>query len=93
MCQTTLCFSIPIQLENGHVQTFKAYRSIHSSHLLPTKGGIRFSKYVDQQEVEALATLMSLKCAVANVPFGGAKGGICIEPREYSVIYCFLLLF
>lgn len=89
-CQTTLSFTLPMQLDNGSVKIVKAYRALHSAHRLPTKGGIRYSKYVDQQEVEALATLMSLKCAVANVPFGGAKGGICFEPKEHSVFKLFI---
>jgi len=52
--------------------------------LLPTKGGTRFSGHVDITEVEALACLMSLKCAVVNLPYGGAKGGICFNPKKYS---------
>jgi len=62
-----------------------AYRCQHKTHKLPTKGGTRYAEYVDIEEVEALAMLMTLKCSIVHLPYGGAKGGIQINPRRYSI--------
>ena len=66
------------------VFTFTGYRSVHSEHFEPVKGGIRFASEVNQEEVEALAALMSYKCALVEVPFGGSKGGLIIDPRDWD---------
>ena len=68
----------------GQLFTFTGYRSVHSEHFEPVKGGIRFAPDVNQDEVEALAALMSYKCALVEVPFGGSKGGLIIDPREWT---------
>ncbi|MDP1801311.1 MAG: Glu/Leu/Phe/Val dehydrogenase [Bacteroidota bacterium] len=77
--------SLPIMMDNGKIQVFEGYRTIHSTHLGPSKGGIRYAMDVNADEVMALAAWMSFKCAVANLPYGGAKGGIKCEPRNMSV--------
>jgi glutamate dehydrogenase (NAD(P)+) len=77
--------SLPIMMDNGKVQVFEGYRVVHSTHLGPSKGGIRYAMDVNADEVMALAAWMSFKCAVANLPYGGAKGGIKCDPRTMSV--------
>lgn len=76
--------SFPLHLDNGDYQVIKAWRVQHSHHKLPVKGGIRFAESVNADEVKALATLMSFKCALVNVPFGGAKGGVKINPKKFT---------
>lgn len=77
--------SLPVVMDNGKIQVFEGYRVIHSTVLGPSKGGIRYAMDVNQDEVMALAAWMSFKCAVANLPYGGAKGGIKCDPRAMSV--------
>ncbi len=69
----------------GEIKTFTGYRSVHSEHMEPVKGGIRFADNVNQDEVEALAALMTYKCALVEVPYGGSKGGLCINPNDWEV--------
>ena len=68
----------------GEIHTFTGYRSVHSEHMEPVKGGIRYALAVNQDEVEALAALMTYKCALVEAPFGGSKGGLCIDPRAWN---------
>jgi glutamate dehydrogenase (NAD(P)+) len=83
VCNGVYKFHFPVEI-NGTVQVIEGIRAQHSHHKSPTKGGIRYSEMVDEKEVEALATLMTFKCAVVDVPFGGAKGGIKINPSKFS---------
>jgi glutamate dehydrogenase/leucine dehydrogenase len=77
--------SLPVTMDNGKIEIFEAYRCVHSTFLGPSKGGIRFAMDVCQDEVMALAAWMSFKCAVANLPYGGGKGGVKCDPRKHSV--------
>ena len=76
--------SLPITMDDGHVKVFEGYRVIHSSILGPSKGGVRFDMGVHLDEVKALAAWMTWKCAVVDIPYGGAKGGIKCNPRQMS---------
>src|SRR6218665_3530319 len=84
-CNSIYSMRFPVKLDDGTIEVIEAYRVQHSQHKSPCKGGIRFSDEVNQDEVMALASLMTYKCAIVNVPFGGGKGGIKINPRNYSV--------
>lgn len=83
VCNAVYQMNFPVKIGDTY-QVIEAYRVQHSHHRLPTKGGIRFSSLVDQEEVMALAALMTYKCAIVDVPFGGAKGGVKVSPRAYS---------
>ncbi|RGB31855.1 hypothetical protein C1646_763585 [Rhizophagus diaphanus] len=81
----SLQVTFPIEVDDDKVEILTGYRVHHSRHLLPVKGGIRFSPEVEEQEVAALAALMTYKCAIVDVPFGGAKGGISIDPKKFTL--------
>ncbi len=83
-CNSVYQMRFPVKRDDGHIEVIEAYRVQHSHHKAPCKGGIRFSDEVNQDEVMALASLMTYKCAIVNVPFGGGKGGIKINPKKYS---------
>ncbi len=89
VCNSIYAIQFPVEITNKQtgkqeVKVIEAYRVQHSHHRLPTKGGIRYAPDVDQHEVMALATLMSYKCAIVHVPFGGAKGGVKINPKDFT---------
>ena len=83
VCNSTYTVRFGVRLR-GAIHTFTGYRSVHSEHMEPVKGGIRYAMSVNQDEVEALAALMTYKCALVEVPFGGSKGGLRINPREWD---------
>lgn len=83
VCNSTYVVRFGVKLR-GEIKTFTGYRSVHSEHMEPVKGGIRYAPNVNQDEVEALASLMTFKCALVEAPFGGSKGGLCIDPREWD---------
>lgn len=83
VCNSTYTVRFGVRLR-GEIKTFTGYRSVHSEHMEPVKGGIRYALSVNQDEVEALAALMTYKCALVETPFGGSKGGLCIDPRQWD---------
>jgi glutamate dehydrogenase (NAD(P)+) len=82
--ERVLTVAVPARMDDGHIHRFEAHRVQHSSVRGPAKGGIRYHPQVTLDEVKALATWMTWKCAVVNIPFGGAKGGICCDPKHMS---------
>ncbi len=83
VCNATYTVRFGVRMR-GEIKTFTGYRAVHSEHMEPVKGGIRFALGVNQDEVEALAALMTYKCALVEAPYGGSKGGLCIDPRAYD---------
>jgi len=83
ICHSVYQIRFFVKFRDGY-KTFVGWRAVHSDHRLPVKGGIRFAPSVTQDDVEALAALMSYKCAIVDAPFGGSKGGLCIYPRDYT---------
>ncbi|EPR71445.1 NAD-specific glutamate dehydrogenase [Cyclobacterium qasimii M12-11B] len=85
LCNSIYKFSFPLKNGDGTYTVLLGYRVQHSHHKLPVKGGIRYSSFVNEEEVKGLAALMTYKCALVNIPYGGAKGGVRIDPKKYTV--------
>ena len=83
-CNAICEMKFGVELHGGY-EVFTGWRATHSEHVLPVKGGIRYATFADQQEVEALAALMTYKCSIVNVPFGGSKGALKIDPKKYTL--------
>jgi len=82
-CSSIIQVTFPVKIRDK-IEMFTGWRAVHSTHRLPAKGGIRYAPYVNQDEVEALAALMSYKCALMDIPFGGSKGALLIDPSKYT---------
>ncbi len=82
--QRVIEISIPVKMDDGTVKIFKGYRSVHNNAIGPGKGGVRFHPGVNLDEVKALSIWMTFKCCVTGIPYGGAKGGITVDPSELS---------
>lgn len=82
--QRVIEISIPVRMDDGATRIFKGYRSIHNDAIGPGKGGLRFHPAVNLDEVKALSIWMTFKCCVTGIPYGGAKGGITVDPRTLS---------
>jgi len=85
ICNNSCHFTFPLRRDDGTIETIHGWRAEHSHHKLPTKGGIRYSTLVDEDEIMALAALMTDKCAIDHVLFGGVKGGIQVDRNKYSL--------
>ena len=83
-CNSLYRFDFPVRQRDGTIEVLRAWRAEHSHHKLPVKGGIRYSPDVDEDEVMALAALMTYKCAIIDIPYGGAKGAIQIDTSRYT---------
>jgi len=83
-CNSVYHMAFPVKRDDGTIEVVHGWRAVHSNHKLPAKGGIRFADHVSEDEVTALAALMTYKCAIVDVPFGGAKGGVRIDRNRYS---------
>lgn len=85
VCKSVFRMRFPVRMDHGRLQVMEAYRVEHSHHRLPCKGGLRFSPLLNQETVMGLAALMTYKCALVGVPFGGGKGGVVLDPRQLSI--------
>ena len=83
VCNSIQKMAFPLKRDDGSIEVIHAWRAEHSYHKLPVKGGIRYADFVEEDEVLALAALMTYKCAIVDVPFGGAKGGIKINVKNF----------